>query len=150
MIDRHWIPGIIAVMLLGALACGPSEDGETGDGETGDRETGDRETGNRETETGDGEGETGDGDAEFDALCELGCAYFIDCAPAEFGLLYDSPIECQTACVVLYSACIPEATAYFECFTELTCADVTIAVTDGPAATACGPNYAAAQAACGL
>lgn len=133
-------------MLVGALGCGPGDEGEGGDelGETGDGD------GDGDGETGDGETGDGDGDDDFDALCNLGCAYFIDCAPAEFGQIYESPIECQTACVLLYGACVPEATAYFECFIELTCPDVVVAVTEGPAETACGPNYAAAQAACGL
>jgi hypothetical protein len=130
---------VIGLASLVALACRPDQDDDRDD--RGDHE-GDSDSG------GDGDG---DGESEaFGAVCELGCAYLFECAPAVFGQRYTNVVECQIGCVLRYAACVPEASVYFACFMDLTCADVALASTEGPGATACGPAFIAAQTACGL
>lgn len=111
------------------------------------------DVGDEESGSGDGDGDTsgdGDGDSDpFAAACELGCAHFEACAPDEFSATYTGVDGCVAGCASMFSGCVDEALAYFECFSGLACEQVVVAVTEGPDATACGPSYAAAQAACG-
>lgn len=78
----------------------------------------------------------------------MGCAYFEMCAPAEYDTIYPNG-DCVDACHELYDGCVSEAITYFECLTSLTCENVQVLVTQGPAATECGPSFEAAESACG-
>lgn len=115
-------------------ACGPDRGDEDGD-EVG--------------EVDDDDDDDGELD-ELDAQCELTCAYLFECAPGEFGQIYANLIECRTTCVARYSTCVPEARNYLACFMDLSCTDVILSSAEGPGVTACGPAFAAAEAACGL
>jgi hypothetical protein len=149
---------VVSLVLIAStsLACdsGGSDEGndEVGDGD-GDPGDGDGDPGDGDGDPSDGDGDPGDGDGEvedFAALCQLGCEHFLACAPSEFAMAYADTIECSTACVMLYAACEPEATSYIQCFTDLSCEDVVVAINQGPAATACGSTFAAVQTACEL
>jgi hypothetical protein len=56
--------------------------------------------------------------------------------------------ECVAECLNLWGQCIPEGTAYVECVLGLECPEVITLVADGPATSACGAPFDAAQAAC--
>ena len=147
---------LLALLSVSMIATACFEDivDDVGDEESGSGD-GDGDTSGDGDASGDGDGDTngdgdGDGDSDpFAAACELGCAHFESCAPDEFSATYTGVDGCVAGCASMFSGCVDEALAYFECFSGLACEQVVVAVTEGPDATACGPSYAAAQAACG-
>jgi hypothetical protein len=98
---------------------------------------------------GEGSGADDDGDFALSRECRAGCADIVACAPAEFAMLFTDVGQCAASCEALYGGCPDEALVYFECVGRASCEEVAQILVDGPMATACGPAYADAEAACG-
>jgi hypothetical protein len=150
-------PYALVLFSLGSLACGPTDQGDDELGESSGDDVDDTvdidgtgiETGT-ETDTDTTETTTTTGDPTFEMLCLDGCTHFLDCAPTEFAELYADVAACESACLALYAECTQEASEYFYCFLGLQCAQVLVAVTEGPEMTRCGAAYTAANMACGI
>jgi len=97
----------------------------------------------------DGDAGGDDGDIVLSRECRAGCVGVQSCAPNEFATLFADVDECAASCETRYGGCPDEASVYFECVGEASCDVVAQILVQGPMATACGPAFADAEAACG-
>jgi hypothetical protein len=126
-------------LIMFVCGCGPDSPEDSGGGEQTSAE-GDGD--------GDGDAGDGDGDGDLESVCMTGCTYTFQCAPNEILTYYADVPECVSHCLILWGQCIPEGSAYLDCVLGLDCAEVVPLVADGPATSACGASFTAAQAAC--